>query len=238
MIPLPATPAEWSAGRILLVEDEESIRMALQDDLGMEGYQVDAVGDGLEALAKATSAGYDLIILDLMLPRMDGFEVCRQLRAARITTPVLMLTARTQEIDRVTGLELGADDYVTKPFSRRELLARVRAILRRTRPPVEDATQCTFGDVRVDFRKHEATRAGRIVPLTGLEFALLRFLYERRDRVVSRTEILEHLWDDATAVFPRTVDTHLANLRRKLEDDPGAPRWLVGVRGIGYRFAE
>lgn len=238
MIPPPPPPAEWTAGRILLVEDEESIRMALQDDLGMEGYEVDAVGDGPEALTRATDVKYDLIILDLMLPRLDGFEVCRRLRAARNVTPVLMLTARTQEIDRVTGFELGADDYVTKPFSRRELLGRVRAILRRSRPPVEEVAQCAFGEMRVDFRKHEATRAGKAVPLTALEFSLLRFLYERRDRVVSRTEILEHLWDDAAAVYPRTVDTHLANLRRKLEEDPGAPRWLIGVRGIGYRFAE
>ena len=237
---MSATPGAdaWSAGHILLVEDEASIRMALQDDLGMEGYQVDAVGDGPEALARATDVKYDLIILDLMLPRLDGFEVCRRLRASGVATPVLMLTARTQEIDRVTGFEVGADDYVTKPFSRRELLGRVRAILRRTRPPVQEAAQCAFGDVRVDFRKHEATKAGRPLPLTALEFALLRFLYERRDRVVSRTEVLEQLWDDAAAVYPRTVDTHLANLRRKLEDDPGAPRWLVGVRGIGYRFAE
>ena len=237
---MSATPsgAEWSAGRILLVEDEESIRMALQDDLGMEGYQVDAVGDGPEALARAAAVKYDLILLDLMLPRLDGLEVCRRLRASGVATPVLMLTARTQEIDRVTGFEVGADDYVTKPFSRRELLGRVRAILRRTRPTVQEAAQCAFGEVRVDFRKHEATRAGRVLSLTALEFALLRFLYERRDRVVTRTEILEQLWDDAAAVYPRTVDTHLANLRRKLEDDPAVPRWLVGVRGIGYRFAE
>lgn len=211
--------------------------MALEDDLAMEGYGVDGACDGAEALTRAREGDYDLIILDLMLPRLDGLEVCRRLRAESIATPVLMLTARSQEMDRVTGLDIGADDYVTKPFSRRELLARVKAILRRAHPPGETPAECAFGDVRVDFRRFATTKSGRPVQLTVREYALLRYLYERRERVVGRREILEGVWEDEAAVFPRTVDTHMANLRRKLEDDPAKPRWLVGVRSVGYRFA-
>lgn len=226
------------AERILIVEDEESILMALEDDLTMEGYRVVTASDGVSGLRKAVDERPDLVILDIMLPRMDGFEVCRRLRAEGIRTPIMMLTARGQEIDKVLGLELGADDYVTKPFSPRELLARVKALLRRARPAPEGVESFRFGDVDVDFRKFEARRGGEVVDLTRVEFDLLRYLIEHRDEAVSRGDILEDVWDDPASVYPRTVDTHVANLRRKLESDPASPRHLISVRGVGYRFAE
>ena len=223
--------------RILIVEDEEAILMALEDDLRLEGYEVESAADGPSGLSMAEKHLYDLIILDVMLPRMDGFEVCRQLRASGVATPVLMLTAKSQEIDKVLGLELGADDYVTKPFSPRELLARVKALLRRGRGAGQELHAFSFGDVEIDFRKYQAVKAGEPVDLTALEFALLRFLIEHRDEVVDRSDILEKVWEDPASVFPRTVDTHLAHLRKKLEDDPANPRHLLSVRGVGYRFA-
>jgi DNA-binding response OmpR family regulator len=225
--------------RILIIEDEESILMGLEDDLGLEGYQVTGVRDGAEGLARASDGGYDLIILDIMLPGMNGFEVCKRLRQASVTTPILILTAKSQEIDKVLGLELGADDYVTKPFGRRELLARVKAILRRgAGPPTETETElCRFGDVEVDFRRYEVRKDGRAVHLTSREYALLRFLIEHGDDVVGRSEILDQVWGDAASVYPRTVDTHVGRLRKKLEDDPKRPRYIVGIRGVGYRFA-
>ncbi len=223
--------------RILIVEDEEAILMALEDDLRLEGYEVESAADGPLGLSMAIKHQYDLIILDVMLPKMDGFEVCRQLRTSAVATPVLMLTAKSQEIDKVLGLELGADDYVTKPFSPRELLARVKALLRRGRPPMHELNSFSFGDIEIDFRKYHASKAGEPIDLTAREFALLRFLIEHRDEVVDRSEILDEVWIDPASVFPRTVDTHVANLRKKLEDDPANPRHLVSVRGVGYRFA-
>ncbi len=223
--------------RILIVEDEEAILMALEDDLRLEGYEVESAADGPSGLSMAEKHLYDLIILDVMLPKMDGFEVCRQLRASGVATPVLMLTAKSQEIDKVLGLELGADDYVTKPFSPRELLARVKALLRRGRHAEQELNAFIFGDVEIDFRKYHAVKAGEQIDLTTREFALLRFLIEHRDEVVDRSDILEKVWDDPASVFPRTVDTHVARLRKKLEDDPANPRHIIGVRGVGYRFA-
>ena len=222
--------------RILIVEDEESILMALEDDLGLEGYEVTGVGDGLQGLETAKEKAYDLIILDIMLPGMNGFEVCKQLRQAGVTTPILMLTARGQEIDKILGLELGADDYVTKPFSPRELLARVKAILRRASRTREETDVYRFGDVEVDFKKHEVRKKGQSVYLTALEFSLLHFLIEHRDRVVSRLTILDEVWDDDVYVLPRTVDTHIAHLRKKIEDDPANPEHIINVHGVGYRF--
>ncbi len=227
--------------RILVVEDEEGILMALEDDLGMEGYEVDTARDGAQGLSMAEGGSYDLVILDVMLPRMDGFEVCKRLRASDIRVPILILTAKSQEIDKVLGLELGADDYVTKPFSPRELIARVRAILRRGKAPAQRIEQYRFGDIEIDFKKFETTRRGQTIELTAREYALVRFLIEHRDEAVSRFDILEEVWGEdgeEIDVFPRTVDTHVANLRRKLEDDPSEPRHIVGVRSVGYRFAE
>lgn len=224
--------------KILIIEDEESILMALEDHLTLEGYEVETARDGPSGLRKAGKTSLDLIILDIMLPGMDGFDVCKRLRGNGVQTPILMLTAKGQEVDKVLGLELGADDYVTKPFSPRELGARVKAILRRGRPAPATVDTCGFGNVKVDFRKYEATRNGESLEMTKLEFDLLKYLIEHRHEAVSRSDILDHLWDDPASVFPRTVDTHIANLRKKLEDDPAEPRHLIQVRGVGYRFAE
>jgi two-component system, OmpR family, alkaline phosphatase synthesis response regulator PhoP len=229
---------EETMDEVLIVEDEEAILLALEDDLRAEGYEVATATDGLRALAMGEGHDYDLIILDIMLPGLNGFEVCKRLRQSGVGTPILMLTAKSQEIDTVLGLELGADDYVTKPFSRRELLARVKAILRRRTPHLEGVEAYSFGDVNVDFNRYEANKAGRPVHLTRREYELLRFLIERKDGVVSRSEILDEVWDDPASVYPRTVDTHVGRLRRKLEDDPENPRHIVGVRGVGYRFAD
>jgi DNA-binding response OmpR family regulator len=223
--------------RVLIVEDEEAILLALEDDLRAEGYEVASAMDGPSGLSMAEDQAYDLIVLDIMLPGMDGFEVCRRLRQAGVSTPILILTAKNQEIDKVLGLELGADDYVTKPYSSRELLARVKAILRRGSSPPADMESCCFGDVEVDFKKYGARKAGRAVHLTRREYSLLRFLIEHSDEVVSRSEILDQVWGDAASVYPRTVDTHIGRLRKKLEDDPKNPRYIVGIRGVGYRFA-
>lgn len=223
--------------RILIVEDEESILMALEDDLKLEGYEVTGIKDGLQGFSAAKEEAYDLIILDVMLPGMNGFDVCKQLRQSGVMTPILMLTAKSQEIDRVLGLELGADDYVTKPFSPRELLARVKAILRRTSRSEEEMDVYRFGNVEVDIKKHEVRKNGQPVYLTALEFSLLHFLIEHKDRVVSRLTILDEVWDEDVYVLPRTVDTHIAHLRKKIEDDPTNPEHIINVHGIGYRFS-
>jgi DNA-binding response OmpR family regulator len=227
-----------SKERILVVEDEEVIRLLLEDDLGIEGYEVATAEDGERALAMAGSHRYDLVILDVMLPGKDGFQVCRELRESGVSTPILMLTAKSQEIDKVLGLELGADDYVTKPFSPKELVARIRAILRRGATPPQAIERYHFGDVDVDFKKFETLRSGQPLDLTAREYSLLKFLIENKDRAVGRAEILEEIWGEETDVFPRTVDSHIANLRKKLEPDPSDPRHIVGVRSVGYRFAD
>jgi DNA-binding response OmpR family regulator len=222
--------------RILIVEDEESILLGLEDDLKLEGYDVSSATDGEQGLSKAREAAHDLMILDVMLPKIDGFEVCRQLRQAGVTTPILMLTAKGQEIDRVLGLELGADDYVTKPFSPRELLARVKAILRRTSAAEPAPSTYAFGNVEVDFRRHEVTRDGEPIHFTALEFSLLQFLIERRDEALTRDAILTAVWGEDVCVYPRTVDAHIGHLRKKVEVDLSKPAFIVGVRGVGYRF--
>lgn len=227
-----------SKERILVVEDEDVILMLLEDHLTVEGYDVSTARDGERGLAMARGGGFDLIVLDIMLPKKDGFDVCRELRAAGGDIPVMMLTAKSQEIDKVVGLELGADDYLTKPFSPKELIARIRAILRRRRPHPQRVERYRFGDIDVDFKKFTTTHNGSTVDLTRREYALLRFLIERRDGAVSRFDILDELWGGESDVFPRTVDTHIANLRKKIEADPSRPRHIVGVRGVGYRFAE
>lgn len=222
--------------KILIIEDEESILMALEDDLRIEGYKVSSANDGLKGFTMAKEPGYDLIILDIMLPEMNGFEVCRQLRQTGITTPILILTAKSQEVDKVLGLELGADDYVTKPFSPRELLARVNALFRRVKQTQQGIDLYHFGDVVVDFKKYEAEKGGLPIYLTVLEFAMLHFLIKNKDQVVSRDSILDKVWGDSVYVYPRTVDTHIVHLRKKVEDDPENPKYIIGVRGIGYKF--
>ena len=224
--------------KILIIEDEESILMALEDDLRVEGYEVSSAKDGLQGLTMAKEQGYNLIILDIMLPKMNGFEVCKQLRQTGVTTPILILTAKSQEIDKVLGLELGADDYVTKPFSPRELLARVNALFRRVKQTQQGIDLYHFGDVEVDFKKYEAKKSGKPIYLTALEFALLHFLIKHKDLVVSRDSILDEVWGDDVYVYPRTVDTHIAHLRKKIEDEPANPKYIIGMRGVGYKFTD
>jgi two-component system alkaline phosphatase synthesis response regulator PhoP len=222
--------------KILIIEDEESILMPLEDNLRLEGYDVSCARDGLAGLSLAADRSFDLIVLDIMLPKLDGFEVCKRLRQDRVMTPILMLTAKSQEVDKVLGLELGADDYVTKPFSSRELLARIKAILRRAREPKQELQSCRFGDVEVDFSRYEAKKNGRPVPLTALEFSLLHYLVRNKGRVVHRNEILDSVWGKDVYVDARTVDKHISLLRRKFEDDAQDPKFLLGVRGVGYKF--
>jgi DNA-binding response OmpR family regulator len=223
--------------RILVVEDEHSIAFGLKQDLKSEGYDVEIESDGESALRRLRKEAFDLILLDVMLPRKDGFEVCRELRRGGSKTPVIMLTAKAQEAEKVLGLEIGADDYVTKPFSPRELLARIKAVLRRTNRVQESGDVCNFGDVVVDFGRYEAKKAGSSIFLTALEFSLLHFLVRSQGRVVSRDAILDEVWGKEVYVQPRTVDKHIAELRKKIGDDPSAPRFIIGVRSVGYKFS-
>ena len=221
--------------RILIVEDEPDIATVLADDLRMDDHDVEISADGEIALRQAREQSWDLIILDLMLPRRDGFEVCRALRQARIKTPIIMLTARTQEAEKVLGLELGADDYVTKPFSPRELRARIHAVLRRFRPDDHEGVY-RFADFEVDFDRAQLRRGKKTLEATPLEFKLLAAFIRRRGRVLSREQLIEEAWGSGTFVTDRVVDSHIVNLRRKIEPKPAEPRYLVSVRGLGYRF--
>jgi DNA-binding response OmpR family regulator len=220
--------------RILIVEDEPQLARGLENDLKLEGYEVEVSRDGEAASQCALERAFDLIILDVMLPKKDGFEVCRELRRAGLRTPVILLTAKTQESDKVLGLELGADDYVTKPFSPRELRARVKAALRRASGDVP-AIHC-FGDAEVDFGRGELRRAGRSVDMTPLEFKLLTAFVRHRGRVLGRDQLLNEVWGRGTFVTDRVIDTHVANLRKKIEPEVAKPRYLISVRGAGYRF--
>lgn len=221
---------------ILLIEDELTMATALQDAFEHHGYSVKIARDAETGLQLALSEHPDLILLDVMLPDQDGFEVCRLLRARGFSAPVVMLTARSEEVDRVVGLEIGADDYVTKPFSTRELLARVKAHLRRASHNTAGLAQCSFGDVHVDFVKVTITREGRSVPMTSTEWSILQFFAEHRNEVVTREQILNHVWGYETYPDSRTVDTHILNLRHKLEADPRNPRFFLTVHGLGYKF--
>jgi two-component system alkaline phosphatase synthesis response regulator PhoP len=222
---------------ILLVEDEHALRMTLGDRLRKEGYLVDCAADGDEGLGKATEMPFDLIILDIMLPRRDGLSVCGGIRRSGVITPILMLTARGRTPDKVAGLKTGADDYVTKPFKMPELLARVEALLRRApaRVPVSTAVH-EFGRLRVDVRGTEVLRDGEAVSLSAREFQLLRFFLEHPQTTLSREELLTRVWGYDASTFTRTVDVHVASLRQKLEDDPRQPHHLLTVQGLGYKF--
>jgi DNA-binding response OmpR family regulator len=220
--------------RVLVVEDEASIALALEDDLKMEGYEVEIVRDGDAASRRAREQAFDLILLDVMLPRKDGFEVCRELRRAGLRTPILMLTAKTQEAEKVLGLELGADDYVTKPYSPRELRARIKALLRRAAGELPEVYR--FGDVEVDFARYEVRRAGRRMEVTPTEFKLLAAFVRRPGRVLTRDQLLDEVWGRGTFVTDRVVDNQITNLRKKIEPVPARPRYLFNVRGVGYRF--
>jgi DNA-binding response OmpR family regulator len=223
--------------RILVVEDDEAILMGLKDDLEFEGFDVSIAMDGKDGLEQALIQTFRLIILDILLPELNGFEVCKKLREARINTPILMLTAaRTEEMDKVRGLELGADDYVTKPVGSRELVARVNAILRRTIQGEEIGDIYEFGKVSVNFKSHEVLKTGKRVHLTALEFKLLSFFIQRRGEALTRDTILDEAWGVDVIVSPRTINPHIAHLRKKLEDDPAHPEYIQSVRGVGYKF--
>ncbi len=221
--------------RILIVEDDPAMSVALRDGFEFEKYTVEMAADGEEGLRLAGRGDHDLMILDVMLPKKSGLDVCKELRRNGSRTPIIMLTARGQEIDKIVGLKLGADDYVTKPFSFMELLARVEAVLRRmTRNATGD--EYAFGDVTLDFRTYQATKAEASIDLTPREFRILRYFIDHADEVVTRESLLNHVWGYDSAAFTRTVDTHMARLRQKIENTPGEPRHLITVHRVGYKF--
>jgi len=223
--------------KVLLVEDEPSLVLTLVDRLQSEGYDVESAGDGKTGLDRGMSGEFDVILLDVGLPELGGFDVLRDLRQKRVETPVLMLTARGQVLDRVLGLKLGADDYLPKPFDMMELLARIEAVLRRRQgSPTSPTGSYSFGDVRVDFRRAEVTRAGTPIDLSSLEFKLLRHFVEHRGALLSRHELLEKVWGYPAVLQTRTVDVHVASLRQKIEPHPGKPQHIVTVHRMGYRF--
>ena len=225
------------AVRILLVEDEPSLVLTLSDRLVSEGFDVESAGDGETGLERALEGAYDLIILDVMLPRKNGFDVCRDIRQRGLEVPILMLTARGQVVDKVVGLKLGADDYLTKPFDMMELMARIESLLRRARTPIAPAAgSYVFGVVRADFRRSEVFRDGEEVELSALEFKLLRHFVEHRGEVLSRDHLLDEVWGYDATPFTRTVDVHVASLRQKLEPKPSKPQFILTVHGRGYKF--
>jgi len=226
------------SARILLIEDEPGLVLILSDLLRPEGYTVDTASDGVTGLSRALGEPFDLILLDVMLPKKNGLDVCRELRQQGRDIPILMLTAKTQLIDRVVGLKLGADDYITKPFEPPELLARIEALLRRAKKgTLVPIARFQFGNIDVDFEKGQVLKDGARINLAAKELDLLRFLIDRRDKVVSREELLEGVWEYQPGVSSRTIDVHVAWLRQKLEEDPEYPRYIRTVRGVGYRFS-
>ena len=222
--------------KILVVEDEPGIALGLEDDLRIEGWDVELVGDGHTASKRAREGVFDLILLDVMLPGKDGFDVCRELRKAGVRTPIIMMTAKAQEAEKILGLDLGAYDYVTKPFSPKELRARIRAALRRNTGAAEVAEVYRFGEVEVDAARCELRRAGTVVETTATEFKLLSAFVRNRGRVLSREKLLDEAWGQGTFLTDRVVDNHVVALRRKIELEPAEPRYLISVRGMGYRF--
>lgn len=222
--------------KILVVEDEPNMVAGLRDNFEFEGYEVITARDGVEGLQRALEESPDLVVLDVMMPRLSGLEVCRQLRAKRASIPIIMLTARGQEVDKVVGLELGADDYVTKPFSIRELLARVKAILRRTTVVPKDKDRHSFGDVEVDLQRCRVLRSGKALDISSTEFDLLKYFICHPGETLSRDRLLEEVWGYDNYPTTRTVDTHLVRLRHKLEPDPEQPQYFLTVHGTGYRF--
>lgn len=231
-----------AASRILVIEDEPGIRLALSDELEFEGFEVELAHDGATGLAAILRSRPQLVILDLMLPAQNGFEICQEIRERGIRTPIIMLTARNQEVDKIRGLGLGADDYVTKPFSLAELIARIRAVLRRSAGDggVADggAQVLQGGAIRLDVRKHEVFKGQVQLQLTDTEFRILTLLLRRRGEAITRDEFLKQVWGDEVYVTHRSVDTHVASLRKKIEDDLNQPAYIVSVRNIGYRFSE
>jgi two-component system alkaline phosphatase synthesis response regulator PhoP len=225
--------------RILLVEDEPGLVLTLTDRLMAEGYDVESEGDAVRGLSRGSAGTFDVILLDVMLPGGSGFDVCRNLRQRGVQTPILMLTARGQVVDRVVGLKLGADDYLVKPFEMAELLARIEALLRRgvapvTSPPIGEMFR--FGEVSIDFRKAEVSKSGQPIELSAREFKLLRYFVEHRGAALSRDELLNEVWGYNAMPSTRTVDVHVAWLRQKIEDNPRHPQYIHTVHGLGYKF--
>ncbi|MFW6139783.1 MAG: response regulator transcription factor [Acidobacteriota bacterium] len=226
---------------ILIIEDEPGILMSLKDEFESQGYEVRTAEDGKTGLNSAKEKKPDLIILDLMLPVMDGYDVCKKLRMEGDRTPIIMLTVKDKEVDKVLGLELGADDYVTKPFSFAELNSRVKAIFRRTEEQVKDKdlTTYSFKDIELDFEKYEAKKKGKELDLTPLEFHMLKFLVQNKGKVLSRDDFLDRIWgEDNVSVSFRTVDSHIANIRKKIEDHPDNPKHILSIRSVGYKFVD
>jgi DNA-binding response OmpR family regulator len=225
--------------KILIVEDNRGIQMSLRDEFESESYQVFIAENGGDGLAMAREQKPDLIILDIMLPVMDGYEVCKKLRMEENHTPIIMLTVKNKEIDKVLGLELGADDYVTKPFSVRELSARVKTIFRRLGEYSTESHSHCIGETALDFKKYEATKHGKKIEFTPLEFQVLQLFVKNKSQVLTRDEILEKVWGEHNVVISlRTIDSHIANIRKKLEDDPTNPRYIVNIRGVGYKLTD
>jgi DNA-binding response OmpR family regulator len=224
--------------KVLIIEDEPNMVVGLKDSCEYEGYEVSVARDGKEGLQKALTEKADIILLDVMLPLMSGIDVCRTLRTRGIETPILMLTARSQEIDKVVGLEVGADDYVTKPFSIKELLARMRAHLRRAAKQVVEIESFTFGDVELNFKKYAARKGGQPLDLSAREFAILHYLIRHRGEIVTRDQLLDEVWGYNSTPVTRTVDNHIARLRQKIESDPSTPQHIITVHRLGYRFIE
>jgi two-component system alkaline phosphatase synthesis response regulator PhoP len=222
--------------RLLLVEDEPGLVLTLSDRLAREGYDVESSADGESGLERAAGEPFDLVVLDVMLPRMGGFDVLRELRRRGVETPVIMLTARGQLVDKVVGLKLGADDYVTKPFEMAELLARVEAKLRRAPATLRPAEGHQFGEIRVDFRRAEVMRAGVPLELSAREFQLLRYFIEHRGATLTREELLNEVWGYNAMPSTRTVDVHVAWLRQKIEPNPRHPQYILTIHGMGYKF--
>jgi two-component system alkaline phosphatase synthesis response regulator PhoP len=221
---------------VLIIEDEERMVEGLRINLEARGFRVSIACDGEEGYQKAMHEQPDLVLLDLMLPKLDGYEICRRLKQETPELPIIILTARSQEAEVVLGLELGADDYVTKPFSILELLARIQAVLRRVQPTQEDPVSCEFGDVRVDFQAYQATKRGNPIELSPREFEILKHLVRFRGLTVSRDELLNAVWGYDCFSSPRTIDTHIAKLRLKVEDNPPEPKYIITVHGHGYKL--
>jgi len=225
------------AKKILIIEDDPGIQLSLKDEFESEGFDVNVADNGLIGLEMIEHNHPDLIILDLMLPFMNGFQVCKKLRQEGNEVPILMLTVKDQEVDKVLGLEFGADDYVTKPFSLRELLARINALLRRSAGNVPESSVFCIGETVFDLKKYEALKRGQKREYTTLEFQILKLLSERRGQAVARTDFLGRVWgENNTLVTERTIDSHIANIRKKLEDDPAVPLYIISVRGVGYKL--
>jgi DNA-binding response OmpR family regulator len=224
---------------ILIVEDDAAIRTILQDALTAQGYEVYTADNGAKGLALAIAHRPDLVILDVMLPLMDGFEVCKRIRKEEITASIMMLSVKDEEVDKVLGLELGADDYVTKPFSLKELSARIKAIFRRVDEYQDGTSLYRFGKVELDFSKFESRKEGRDLGLSALELKILKLLIARKGRVITRDEFLDLIWGaDSLAVSNRTVDSHIAHIRKKIEENPSRPQYIQSIHGIGYKFVD